>query len=388
MTIRSVAVVGAGLAGLGTARALREQGFDGRLSIIGAERHRPYDRPPLSKDFLAGKSEEVDLALELPGADLDADWLLGRAATELSTSDGSVLLDDGTRVRTDAVVIATGARASHLPGRRPGGVHVLRTLDDARALRAELATAHRLVVVGAGFIGAEVAATARGLGLAVTVVEAAASPLSGPLGTEMGAAVAALHEDHGVRLRCGTGVAELTGGARVDGVRLADGTHVPADVVVVGVGARPCVEWLAGSPVPVGDGVLCDASGGTGVPGVIAVGDAAAWYEPALGRHQRIEHWTAAATRPRLAVGALLSGRPAAPDRAPYFWSDQYGRHIQFAGHALPGDEVTVEDGSVAEHGFLAVYRRAGEPVAVLGVDRVRLFTQWRRRLDTTRRNP
>jgi NADPH-dependent 2,4-dienoyl-CoA reductase/sulfur reductase-like enzyme len=380
---RSVAVVGASLAGLSAARALRDLGFDGRLTVIGEEAHRPYDRPPLSKEFLAGKCDDADLALEAPGEDLAADWRLGRRAVHLSTSDGVIQLDDGSRVAADAVVIATGAQARELPGPRPPGVHLLRTLDDARALRDDLATAHRLVVVGAGFIGAEVAATARGLGLSVTVVEAAASPLSGPLGVRMGAAVAALHQDHGVALRCGTGVAELTGGSRVDGVRLADGTHLPADVVVVGVGARPRVAWLDGSPVPVGDGVRCDASGGTGVPGVIAVGDCAAWYEPVLGRHQRVEHWTAAATRPRLAVSALLSGTGHARDRLPFFWSDQYGLRIQFAGHAAAGDDVTVEDGSLAEHGFLAVYRRGGEPVAVLAVDRVRLFTQWRRRLET-----
>ncbi|HKT01012.1 MAG TPA: FAD-dependent oxidoreductase, partial [Rugosimonospora sp.] len=237
--------------------------------------------------------------------------------------------------------------------------------------------------------GAEVAATARGLGLDVTVVEAAATPLAGPLGVRMGAAVAALHERHGVRLRCGTGVTGLSGTARVDGVRLADGTRLDADVVVLGLGVQPCVDWLAGSPVPVGDGVICDASGGTGVPGVIAVGDCAAWYDPELGRHHRVEHWTGAATRPAQAVAALLSGRPVRA-RLPYFWSDQYGLRIQFAGHAEPHDEVSVEDGAPEEGSFLAVYRRAGEPVAVLGVDRVRSFVRWRKQLEsrTTVRSP
>jgi NADPH-dependent 2,4-dienoyl-CoA reductase/sulfur reductase-like enzyme len=383
---RSVAVVGASLAGLSAARALRALGFDGSLMVVGEEAHRPYDRPPLSKEFLAGKRDEADLALEAPGEDLAVDWRLGRRATRLSTNDRAVLLDDGSRVRIDAVVIATGARARALPGPPLAGVHLLRTLEDARALRADLATAHRLVVVGAGFVGAEVAATARGLGRSVTVVEAAATPLSGPLGVEMGAAVAALHHDNGVRLRCGIPVAALTGTDRVDGVRLADGTHLPADVVVLGIGASPCVDWLAGSPVPVGDGVRCDASGGTGIPGVVAVGDCAAWYQPDLGHH-RVEHWTAAATHPRIAMAALL-GRPAVAPRAPYFWSDQYGLRIQFAGHARPGDEVTVEDGTTAGPGFLAVYRRAGREVAVLGVDRVRLFTQRRRALEPARSTP
>jgi NADPH-dependent 2,4-dienoyl-CoA reductase/sulfur reductase-like enzyme len=170
----------------------------------------------------------------------------------------------------------------------------------------------------------------------------------------------------------------------VDGVTLADGTHLPADVVVVGVGARPCTDWLAGSGVPLRDGVLCDAGGYTGIPGVVAVGDCSAWYDPRLGRHQRVEHWTAASERARPAARSLLTGESAtAAPRLPYFWSDQYGLRIQFAGHTRDGDEVTVEEGAVADHGFLAVYRRDGRPVAVLGVERVGRFARWRRHLET-----
>jgi len=369
--MRSVAVVGASLAGLSTARALRNQGFDGRLTLIGTETRRPYDRPPLSKAFLAGRCDEAALRLERDSEDLGVDWLLGRTATGL---DGrTITLDDGAQLAADAIVIATGARARAL-----GGGHLLRTLDDARALRAVLATAHRIVVVGAGFIGAEVASTARGLGLDVAVVEALATPLAGPLGATMGGVVASLHADHGVRLRCGIGVDRLTG----DSVLLADGTHLAADAVVVGIGARPCVDWLAGSGLAVGDGIHCDATGATNLPGVYAVGDCAAWYEPRLDRHTRIEHWTAASERPRILARALLGGEPTKP-RLPYFWSDQYGLHLQFAGHTDGADEVTVEDGTVAERRFVAVYRRAGQPVAVLGIDSVAVFSRWRRHLET-----
>jgi NADPH-dependent 2,4-dienoyl-CoA reductase/sulfur reductase-like enzyme len=271
---------------------LRNRGFDGTLVIVGSEVHRPYDRPPLSKEFLAGTSDEPDLALEVAGEDLDARWLLGTTAVRLDPPARTVHLDDGTAVRVDGLVLATGALPRTLPGTDGlAGVHVLRTLDDARALREDLSTAETLVVVGAGFIGAEVAATARGLGLEVTVVEAAATPLAGPLGVAMGGAVASLHADHGVRLMCGIGVERLTGDGRVDGVELADGTRLPADVVVVGVGVRPAVDWLAGSGVSIGDGVRCDAGGATTIPDVVAVGDCAAWYEPRLGRHHRVEHW-------------------------------------------------------------------------------------------------
>jgi NADPH-dependent 2,4-dienoyl-CoA reductase/sulfur reductase-like enzyme len=384
-TLASVTVVGAGLAGLSAARTLRSAGFTGRLTVIGEEPHRPYDRPPLSKEFLAGTHEEADLMLERVGEDLAAEWVLGDPAVALDAARRAVTLQGGRTIVADGVVIATGAVARRLPGATGlRGVHTLRTLDDARALRDDLAGAARLVVVGAGFIGAEVASTARAHGLDVTVVEAMSTPLAGPLGVEMGAVIASLHADHGVRLSCGVGVAELTGRVRVDGVRLADGTVLPAEVVVVGIGARPCVDWLAGSAVPVGDGVLCAADGGTGVPGVVAVGDCAAWHDPRLGRRLRVEHWSAAVEQPGVAVRTLLDGSGApSTTRLPYFWSIQYGVRIQFAGHTIDGDDVDVEEGSVPERRFLAVYRRGGRPVAVLGVDLPGPFTRWRRRLES-----
>ncbi len=377
-------MVGASLAGLSAARSLRKQGYDGRLVVIGDELHRPYDRPPLSKEFLAGTLGDADLALEADGEDLGAEWLLGTRATGLDRATRAVRLADGREIRADGIVIATGAAARTLPGSEGlAGVHTLRTLDDARALRGELALGGRLVVIGGGFIGAEVASTAYTLGLDVTVVEAAPTPLAGPLGETMGALVSALHADHGVRLLCGVGVKGLSGEKRVDAVLLEDGRSIPADIVVVGVGARPCVEWLEGSGVALDNGVKCGADGRTSLAGVIAVGDCANWYDPRTGSHRRVEHWTGAKERPDAAVATLLAGGAVEPGvpRPPYFWSDQYGVKIQFAGHAAGADSVTVEEGAADDRNVLAVYRRAGRPVAVLGMNQPRLFTRWRKQL-------
>ncbi|MFD5013414.1 NAD(P)/FAD-dependent oxidoreductase [Streptomyces chartreusis] len=382
--MRTVAVVGASLAGLSAARSLRRQGYDGRLVVIGDELHRPYDRPPLSKEFLAGTLGEPELALETDDEDLRAEWLLGTRAVALDHAERTLRLADGRQVRADGFVIATGAAARTLPGSAGlAGVHTLRTLDDARALRDELALGGRLVVIGGGFIGAEVASTARALGLEVTVVEAAPAPLAGPLGEAMGAVVSALHADHGVALLCGVGVKGLSGERRVDAVLLEDGRTVPADIVVVGVGARPNVEWLEGSGVALDNGVKCGADGRTSLAGVVAVGDCANWYDPRAGLHRRVEHWTGARERPDAAIAALLAGGAVAPGvpRPPYFWSDQYGVKIQFAGHAAGADSVTIEDGTPDERNVLAVYRRSGIPVAVLGMNQPRLFTRWRKHL-------
>lgn len=377
-------MVGASLAGLSAARSLRKQGYDGRLVVIGDELHRPYDRPPLSKEFLAGTLGETELALETDDEDLRAEWLLGTRAVGLDRTERTVRLADGHQVRADGVVLATGAAARTLPGSEGlSGVHTLRTLDDARALRDELARGGRLVVIGGGFIGAEVASTAYALGLEVTVVEVAPTPLAGPLGETMAAVVSALHADHGVRLLCGVGVKGLSGETRVDAVLLEDGRSLPADIVVVGVGARPCVQWLHGSGVELDNGVKCGADGRTGVAGVVAVGDCANWYDPRAGFHRRVEHWTGARERPDAAVATLLAGGAMAPGvpRPPYFWSDQYGVKIQFVGHAAGADSVTVEAGAADDRDVLAVYRRAGEPVAVLGMNQPRLFTRWRKHL-------
>ena len=383
--MRSVTVVGASLAGLSAVRALRAQGFDGRVVVVGEEPHLPYDRPPLSKGLLTGRASPDDLALLGEQDDaLDVEWRLGTAAARLDAATRTVTLVDGSQVGGDAVVLATGSRARRLPG-TDGllGVHVLRTLDDAVALRAALSGGGPLVVVGAGFIGAEVASSARSLGIDVTVVEAQATPLCAQLGDEMGAVVARLHADHGVRLRTGVGVHRLVGTGRVEAVELADGTRLPADTVLVGIGAQPAVEWLADSGLDVAGGVRTDATCATAAPGVVAVGDCAQAYDVHLRRHVRVEHWTHALDSPATAAATLLG--TATPYAAvPYFWSEQYGLQLQLAGTPAAGDVLTVVHGSVDEHAFVATYERAGDLVAVLGLGAGGPFARWRRTLRTT----
>lgn len=379
--MKSVAVIGASLAGLSAARALRDQGFDGNVTIIGGEPHRPYDRPPLSKAFLAGDVDEDEFRLEDDGEDLQARWFLGVRAVGLDPRGRRVTLSDGSELTADGVVIATGAAARWLPGAQHiRGAHVLRTLDDAYALRAELVTGSRLVIIGAGFIGAEVASTARRLGLEVTLVEVAPTPLSLRLGPHVAARLMAVHAEHGTTLHVGVGVVGLTGSDRVTGVELADGRRLTADVVVIGIGARPGTGWLRDSGIAVGDGIICDSGGASSIPSVVAVGDCAAWFDPLTRVHDRVEHWAGAIERADTAVATLLAGgtRADGPPAQPYFWSDQYGSRIQFAGSARADDDVVIDEG---ERGFLATYYRQGQPVAVLGVDEIRRFTLARRQL-------
>jgi NADPH-dependent 2,4-dienoyl-CoA reductase/sulfur reductase-like enzyme len=381
--VRTVAIVGGSLAGLSTARALRSQGFDGELVIVGAEPHRPYDRPPLSKAFLAGASTEAEIALEAADESLDAIWRTGIQATALDPASRRLHLSDGSSLVADGVVLATGASPRRLPGAAPlAGVHVLRTLEDSRALRADLVAGARLVVVGAGFIGAEVASTAHSLGVDVTVVEAAPVPLIGALGAEMASVVSGLHAEHGVPVRYDVGVSRLIGSERVTGVELDDGTVLDADAVLVGVGVLPNTAWLAGSGLDVSHGVICNAYGATEIDTVVAVGDCATWYEPALGRHHRLEHWTGARERGAIAAATLLSGGTQfKTGRPPYFWSDQYGLTIQLAGHVQDADSVVVEEGAVDDRDFLAVYRSGSVPVAVLAIGHGKSFMRWRRQL-------
>ncbi|MFI7011073.1 NAD(P)/FAD-dependent oxidoreductase [Streptomyces sp. NPDC050145] len=377
--MRTVTVVGASLAGLYAARELRAQGFDGRLVIVGDEPHRPYDRPPLSKDFLSGKAQESDLALsdDAETLELGAEWIFGVRARGLDARGRIVLLEDGRTVSTDGLVIATGARARRLPGPTPAGVHTLRTLDEARALRADLLRGpQRVVVIGGGFIGAETASSCVALGHDVTVVEAAPLPMLPQLGPDMAAVCSTLHERGGATLLTGTGVAALEGNPSVTGVRLADGRVLPADVVVVGIGAVPNTEWLAGSTLALHDGVLCDDGCVTALPHVVAVGDVA------RVAGARAEHWTSATAQPRVAVRNLLAGRTVEHARPlPYFWSDQYGSRIQFAGRRREGDVPRIVEGTIEEGSFLALYEREGRTTAALAMNRPRPFTRVRREL-------
>lgn len=384
--MRRIVVVGASLAGFRAAEELRAAGFDGSITLIGDEPHRPYDRPPLSKQVLAGTQPPEATALDpITGTldDLRIDWRLGRRATGLDLGSRSVGLDDGSRVPFDGLVVATGATPRRLPGTdHLAGVHTLRTLDDALAIRAGvLAGPRRLAVVGAGFIGAEVAATCRGLGVEVTLLEALPVPLERSVGPVLGAVVADVHRDHGVDVRLGVGVAELAGGERVEGLTLSDGTVLDVDLVVVGVGVVPNTGWLEGSGLELGNGVLCDETG-LAAPGVVAAGDVACWPNPRFGESMRVEHWDNATEMGAHAARTLLAdlaggrGEPYAP--VPWFWSDQYDRKIQLAGRAAAGDEVRIIAGSPDDRRFAALFGRGGRVVGVLGMNMPAKVMRWR----------
>jgi NADPH-dependent 2,4-dienoyl-CoA reductase/sulfur reductase-like enzyme len=362
---------------------LRHQGYDGGITVVGAEAHRPYDRPPLSKQILAGTWEADRLPLTAIGKDvddLDVDWRLGVAASGLDLGAHEVTLADGTRVPYDGLVIATGAGVRTLPGQPElEGLHLLRTLDDCLALRAELdATPQRVVVVGAGFIGAEVAATARQRGLDVTLLEALATPLQRALGDEMGTVCADIHREQGVDLRLSTGVAGFVddGHGRLRGIRLTDGTTIETEVAVVGVGVAPNTGWLEGSGLTIDNGVVCDETC-LAAPGVVAAGDIARWPNIRFDEVMRVEHWENAQEQGAHAARRLLGNlEPYQP--VPWFWSDQYDRKIQLAGRSSADDIVQIVDGSIEDRRFVALYGRAGRVVGVLGMNRPRPVMEYR----------
>lgn len=376
-----IVIVGSSLAGLRAAESLRQDGHDGPLVIVGDEHHRPYDRPPLSKQVLTRKAAPEAIALPVPD-DLDAEWVLGTAATGLDTERRRVLLAGAEDLAYDGLVIATGAQPRVLPFAPPGpGVHYLRTLDDAVALRDDLAGSRGLVVIGAGFIGLEVASSAQELGVPVVVLEALPVPLERALGADIGRAVMQWQLSKGTDLRAGVGVEEVVGvggagSGRPEGVRLSDGTVIPADTVVVGIGVAPATGWLAGSGVDVADGVRCDRylrvlAGGRPVPGVVAAGDVARWDHPGYGESVRVEHWTNATEAGEAAARTLLLGEEAGPFApTPYFWSDQHGVKLQFVGRAAAGDQTAVIEGSFEEDRVLVAYGAQGRLVGALGLRR------------------
>ena len=385
-SLGTIAVVGASLAGLRAVETLRQEGFDGRIVIVGEEDHLPYDRPPLSKQVLAGTWGPERLYLREPQrwAELDLDARLGRTGVALDVAGHLLHLDDGDTVAFDGLVLATGARPRVPPGLGAlAGVHTLRTIEDCLAISDAIARPEaRVVVVGAGFIGAEVAATCHGRGAQVTVLEALPTPLARVLGVAMGEVCAALHRDQGVDLRCGVGVAGFEGEGRLERVRLADGTAIEADVAILGVGVVPATDWLASSSLSVDDGILCDARC-FAAPDVVAAGDVARWPNPLFGHSMRVEHWTNAAEQGAAAARNLLVGPEAAEPFAPvpYFWSDQYGVKIQYVGHAAPDDALEVVEGSVEERRFVAIYGREGRLTAALAFDRPRALMAYRRLL-------
>jgi len=380
MVRSAVTIVGASLAGYWAAETLRRDGFEGRISLVGDEPHAPYDRPPLSKKYLAGDLADDRLALTTDEklADLNLDLRLGCRATGLDVADRTLEVE-GIVESFDGLVIATGTRCRTLPGTEGlGGVHTLRTRDDAAAIRDALADGTgRLVVVGAGFIGAEVASTAIGRGVEVTMVEALEAPFGRVLGVEMGAVMADVHRQHGVDLRTGVGVEEVLGDGHVAGVRLTDGTTLEADLLVVGIGVVPNTEWLEGSGLTLDNGVVCDETC-LAAPGIVAAGDVARWPNPRYGELMRVEHWDNAVQQGVHAARRLLvsddEATPFAP--VPWFWSDQYDRKVQLAGRPHPDDEVRVVTGSTEEHRFAAFYGRDGRFTAALGMNRPRQVMQ------------
>lgn len=385
MARTSVHIVGASLAGLRAAEALRRRDFDGPIALIGEEPHAPYDRPPLSKQYLAGDWEAERLALspEERLAGLDLDLRLGVRAEHFDLDSRVLRTTDGQET-VDGLLIASGARCRTLPGtENMTGVHVLRSLDHGQALRADLDRGpSRVVVVGAGFIGAEVAATCRRRGLDVTLIEALATPLERVLGPEMGELTATIHREQGVDLRCGVGVEELVAddSGRVAEVRLSDGSCVAAEVVVVGIGVIPNTEWLADSGLTIDNGVVCDATLLAG-PGVVAAGDVARWPNQRFDEIMRVEHWDNAVEQGVYAAERLLadddeSVEPFCP--VPWFWSDQYDLKIQLAGRVRPDDEMVIATGRVEERRFAMLYGRQGRLVGVLGFNRPRHVMQYK----------
>jgi NADPH-dependent 2,4-dienoyl-CoA reductase/sulfur reductase-like enzyme len=383
--LRRIAIVGASLAGLRAAEALRDRGFDGELTLIGDEPHRPYDRPPLSKQVLQGVWEpEQTLFRRKDGYDaLALDMRLGVRALSLDLRARRVTLADGTFADYDRLIIATGARVRTLPSIAPRtGLLSLRGLDDAIVLRRALMEGPRVAVVGAGFIGLEVAASCRARGLSVTVIEPLAVPFAPIFGRTFGEMVAAMHRDHGVDLRTGVAVTNVFGESRIAGVALSDGSRIDADVVVVGIGVTPNTEWLEDSGLTLDNGIVCNGSG-EAAPGVYAAGDVARIANRWHGDSPRIEHWTNAVEQAVCVAENALAGPEACTNfsSVPYFWSDQYDRKIQFIGRARPHDEVVIVDGSLEDRRLTALYRRGDRVVACLAVNQPRALIKYRKLL-------
>ncbi|MBN6057846.1 FAD-dependent oxidoreductase [Nonomuraea sp. RK-328] len=371
LNVNRVVVAGAGLAGVRSVEALRARGFGGEIVLLGQERHRPYDRPPLSKAVLLGTSDSSFVDSDL--ATLAVDFRPGVSAVGLRA--GVVETSEGD-LPYDGLVIATGAEPITLPG--DGQQHVLRTLDDALELRARLVRGARVAVIGAGWIGAEVATAARRAGCEVTVIEAGPAPLSHAVGAEIGARTLGWYD--GIDLRLDTMVASVDEG----GVRLVDGEFVEAHVVVTGVGVRPAVEWLAGADIDLHNGVVADEHLRASLPGVVAVGDCAAWWSRRYGTRLRVEHWDTALGAPEVAAATLL-GEDAVYDPVPYFWSEQFGHMVQYAGHHPAGSRLLYR--GEPEGKWSACWLTAEDTLAaVLAVDRPRDLVQGRRIIDAGHR--
>ncbi|MCV7142500.1 MULTISPECIES: NAD(P)/FAD-dependent oxidoreductase [Mycolicibacterium] len=372
----SVLIVGASAAGLSVADNLRRGNFAGRLTMIGEEHHLPYDRPPLSKEVLSGlwPDSKTQLRDRSTFSELDIDLRLGTVAERVDSAARIVTCSDGTQITYDDLVIATGVRPRPLPGTEGlQGVHMLRTLDDAQRLRSALDGRPRLVIVGAGFLGAEVASVARTAGADVTLISDIESPLSDVIGTELGGLLLRAHTDHGVHLKTGVKVAAVTHhDNRVTGVELADGSTLPADAVLVAIGSVPNTEWLAGSGIPIGNGVICDEFC-RAQPGVWAAGDVASWHHVELDERLRLEHRTNAAEQGiAVARNILAADSPTPFTPVPYIWSDQYDLKLQIYGQTRGADAFAVIDGDLADRKFVAVYGKDGHVRGAVGAGMIR----------------
>ena len=357
--------MGGGLAATRTAEQLRRSEYTGPITIVSDEDHLPYDRPPLSKEVLRAEVDDVTLKPAEFYEENDITVLLGNGARSVDTSAQSVTLADGSDLGYDELVIATGLVPKTIPSFPDlQGIRVLRSLEESMALREHAGSAQQAVVVGAGFIGCEVAASLRGLGVNVVLVEPQPTPLASVLGEQIGALVSRLHRAEGVDVRCDVGVAEVRGTDHVEQVVLSDGTELDADLVVVGIGSTPATEWLQDSGVELDNGVVCDDAGRTGTPHVWAIGDVASWRHP-VGHQVRVEHWSNVADQARVLVPAMLGKEIPATVSVPYFWSDQYDVKIQCLGEPQADDTVHV----VADDGrkFLAFYERDGVVAGVVG---------------------
>lgn len=378
-----IVIVGASLAGVRAAETLRSLGFSGSITMVGDEPHMPYDRPPLSKNFLAGEWEADRVALRKPEAleELNLTWKLGSAATSLNLEENSLTLASGEILTYHGLIIATGGVVRRLPNQPTiAGVHVLRTLSDSANLRNEIVEGARVVVIGAGFIGLEAAATASKRGAQVTVLEGLEAPLIRALGAEMGAAIGAVHTRNGVDVRCGVQVQSINGTDRVTSITLGNGEEVPADVVIVGIGVAPATQWCEGSGLTIRDGIVCDENLCAGPAHVFVAGDVLRWPNSLFADVEvdmRVEHWTNAAEQGAIAAKNLFASmyetelEPYAA--VPFFWSDQFDARIQCLGRPSANAKVDIVDGNIDDGKFCAIYTVNNRLTAVLGVSKPKL---------------
>jgi NADPH-dependent 2,4-dienoyl-CoA reductase/sulfur reductase-like enzyme len=377
--VRHVAIVGASLAGVSAVEGLRERGYEEQITLVDSQLHLPYDKPPLSKAALAGEVDYDRTPLRPPEwyVEQNVSLRLGSRVVGLDGPGKALALEDGGALGFDGLVIASGSTARPLPVPcgDPGRVHVLRTLDDSKRLQEELVAGRHLVIVGGGFIGLEVASTARRLGLDVTVVEMARAPLSRVFGTEVGTWFKKLHEDSGIELRCAASLDEVTAGSDGFKLRFREGPAVWADVVLAGVGAAPATSWLADSGVVIDNGVRCAPDLSTGMPGIVAAGDVVRWHNAFFDEEMRIEHWTNAVEQGRHAAATLLGdSQPYQP--VPYFWTDQLDAKVRFIGRADSEDDIVVAEPK--ENSLVALFGRNGVLRGAVCVNASRRLAQYR----------